>query len=368
MKNFNLPIDYRPYIDKYFLRAKEILQKENLNPMVKAQVFIRLGGCFVKGINEAIEILCKYSDIEKTGQIYSLFEGDYFEPGETLMIIEAPIQTIIDLETMYLGVLSAETTLYNDKKEINLAEVTSNMKKIVDLAGDRPVSYFGARHWRYSYDSAIAMACMLGGAKNCSTDAGAQAWGEGCRGIGTIPHALEAIYHWKYGLEQAVVEATKAFDKYIDKSIPRIALVDYANREIFDSIVTATELGGNLYGIRIDTCGENVMQGAFEEPKVKYWDGTGVTATGVYEVRESLNDCRLKDVKIILSSGFGNPAKVKAFIDFEKEFDTKLFDGLGVGGVFPSRMATMDIIEVEGKEIHKVGRNPKPNDRLRKVF
>ena len=61
MKNFNLPKDYKPYIDKYFLRAKTILKKENLNPIVKIQVFIRKGNCKVYGINEAIAILTKYA-------------------------------------------------------------------------------------------------------------------------------------------------------------------------------------------------------------------------------------------------------------------------------------------------------------------
>ena len=41
---------------------------------------------------------------------------------------------------------------------------------------------------------------------------------------------------------------------------------------------------------------------------------------------------------------------------------------LGVGGVFESRMATMDIIQVDGKDIHKVGRMPKDTSRLVKVI
>ena len=61
MKNFNLPRDYRPYIDKYFLRAKEILKQDCLNPIVKYQVFIRKGDCKVYGINETKAILTKYS-------------------------------------------------------------------------------------------------------------------------------------------------------------------------------------------------------------------------------------------------------------------------------------------------------------------
>ena len=140
-----LPKDHRPYIDKYFLRAKEILQKENLNPTVVAQVFIRKGNCKVYGIDEAIAILTKYG---KNLEIYSLNEGDYFENGECLMRIKAPIQDIIDLETMYLGVLSSETTLKNGGDDIDLSKIYTNMATIVELVKPRPVMYFGASTWR----------------------------------------------------------------------------------------------------------------------------------------------------------------------------------------------------------------------------
>jgi len=374
--DFNLPKDYRPYIDKYFLRAKTILEKEKLNPVVKAQVFIRKGNCKVYGMNEAIAIIKKYTDWNLVS-INALQEGSYFENGECLMTIKAPIQEIIALETMYLGVLSAETTLRSKastmygEEHIDLPQIRKNMKTIVDLVSPRPVSYFGARHWRYDRDFEISQWCKAGGAKNCSTDEGAKAWGKDCEGIGTIPHALETIYHWKYGIENAVFMATTGFGKLrtdkwerkINDNTPIIALVDYANREILDSL----RIAHYVDGIRIDTCGENYMQGLMNFEK-GYCSGRGVSIQGVYLVRKLLNDSGYEDVKIILSSGFGNPEKVKAFLEGEEILEIKLFDGLGVGGVFESRMATMDIIEVEGKEIHKVGRLPKDDNRLVKVM
>lgn len=371
MKNFSLPADYRPYIDKYFLRAKTVLKTEGLNPIVKAQVFIRKGGVKVYGLDEAIAILTKYSDIEKTGKIYALKEGDYFESCETFMTIEAPIQSIIALETMYLGVLSAETTLKNwGGAQLLPSRVMENMEKIVKLVAPRPVSYFGARHWRYDMDFLIASACCAAGAVNCSTDAGASAFKPPFdKGIGTIPHALEAIYDYRWGPNDAVVEATKAFDKHIDKKIPRIALVDYANHEVWDSVMTAQQVP-NLYGIRIDTCGENVMEEnyAIDLKSQPYWFGKGVKIGGVLRIRQALFEAGFEKVKIILSSGFGDPKKVEAFIKAEKELRIKLFDGLGVGGVFPARMATMDIIEIDNEEVHKTGREARPNERLKRVL
>lgn len=360
--NFNLPKNYEIYIDKYFLRAKEILIKENLNPVVKAQVFIRNANCRAHGINEAIAILTKYSN-SKNLKVYAVPEGSLFEYGERLMIIEAPIQDIIDLETMYLGVISAETTLQNGEKDIDLKQIEENMKKIVDLIAPRPVSYFGARHWRYDRDWDIARACKKAGALNCSTDVGAQSFPPPFdKGIGTIPHALEAIYHWQYGIESAVSGATMAFDAHIPTIVPRIALVDYANREVLDSIIVTNMVGlkREVDAIRVDTCGENAMQGIVALASYR----KGVSVDGVYILRKVLPE----KVKIILSSGFGNPNKVRGFLDTEKILGMKLFDALGVGGVFKSRMATMDIIEVEGKEIHKVGRNLMKDDKLVRVL
>lgn len=362
MKDFNLPSDYRPYTDKYFLRALEVLQKENLNPIVKAQIFIRSGNCKVYGIDEAIAILTKYADTSKL-KVFALPEGTEIAPCETVMTVEGPIQEIIALETLYLGIIAGGTSIQNDKRDIDFNEIEKNMRSIVDLVEERPVSYFGARHWRWDADALIAKACFKGGATSCSTDIGAEAIGQ--KGVGTIPHALEAIYHWKYGLKRAVVEATKAFDKYIDKDVPRIALIDYANREISDSLRTIEEIP-NLYGIRVDTCGENVMQGSIlMEDDEPYMFSKGVSILGVYMLNNVIR--KEGDYKIILSSGFGNPEKVKAFVEAEEIIGEKLFDSLGVGGVYDSRIATMDIIEVEGQEIHKVGRPAKPSLRLERI-
>jgi len=360
---FNLPDSYKPYIDKYFLRAKEVLEKDNLNPVVKAQVFLRqIPDKRVYGINEAIAILTKYSDIEKTGHISAIEEGTLMKDNTTVMNIEAPIQSIIDLETMYLGVLSSESTLKNGIGDINLKDIETRMSQVVFEATGRPVSYFGARHWRYDRDFDIAKACMKAGAVSCSTDEGAKAWGKDEKGIGTIPHALEAIYHWKYGLEHAVEEATLAFNEFIDKKVPRIALIDYANREINDSL----NVVGIVDGIRVDTCGENYMQGVSPQHSnvLEYEFFNGVSIEGVYILRKILPE----KVKIILSSGFGDPTKIVCFTVKEKELKMKLFDSLGVGGVFKSIMATMDIIEVDGQVIHKVGREAKSNPDLKKIF
>ena len=370
----NLPKSHKPFIDKYFLRTNEILKGEGLNPFVRAQVFIRKGPGQVHGIDEAVAILEKYSNLQNNGgRVFAKNEGDHYNSKETLMVIEARIQDIVELETMYLGVLSAETTKANDKTQIDLEQVTRNAEAVVAAAEGRPVSYFGARHWRWDEDAAIARAAYDGGFLTCSTDAGAETYGS--VGMGTIPHALENVMAWKFGYENAVVEATLAFDRHTDPKVPRIALVDYANKEISDSVATAEALGSKLFGVRIDTCGENQAEGVVYPNNVgkKFWYGNGVTIAGVNEVRRALNKAGREDVKIILSSGFGNIEKVKSFVDAEKFYGMKLFDALGVGSVYKARFATMDVVAV-GETIDsmipmaKVGRTYNPNPNLKLVL
>ena len=132
MSKYNLPVNYTPYIDKYFLRAKEVLIKDNLNPIVKAQVFMRNGNCKIYGIDETLAIFTKYANASKL-KVYALKEGTDIQPCETVLTIEAPIQEIIDLETMYLGVISAETTIQNDLKDIDLVAIKNRMSEIVEL-------------------------------------------------------------------------------------------------------------------------------------------------------------------------------------------------------------------------------------------
>ncbi|MCB0318500.1 MAG: hypothetical protein KDD56_07060 [Bdellovibrionales bacterium] len=387
-----LPEDHRPYTDKYFLRTAEILKAEGLNPIVRAQVFIRKGPGTIHGIEEAVAIIDKYSDfIKNGGRIYSLKEGSSYEAGDTVMVLEGRVQDIVELETMYLGVIAAETTKINDGVDrVNLDQVEKSTKAIIEMIGGRSLLYFGARHWHYSEDADIADAAYKGGAGSAATDIGAARRGQ--LGVGTIPHALENIYAAVHGKDRAVVEATLAFDRVIDPSVPRIALIDYNNHEVEDSIATADALKGRLHGVRVDTCGENIAQGAFaseelvpenhplkefikyipEEDK-KFWFGNGVSISGVFALRKALDDAGHKDVRIFLSSGFGKIEKVKAFLRAEALLQTKLFDSLGVGSLYkPCRTTTMDIVAVadslEGLDdspMSKVGRAYRPNARLK---
>jgi Nicotinic acid phosphoribosyltransferase len=391
-------LDFEKYTDKYFLRAYEILQKENLNPFVRAQIFVRKGPGILAGMDEMISFICSNSDLEKNGgRIYALSDGESYDPLETILLIEAPILDIIRLETVYLGIISSSLAIFNDNRKLDFENIEKRMKSVVSAAGNRPVTYFGARHWSYKNDADISKAAISGGAVGAATDIGASCIGK--EGSGTIPHALENIFAWKCGKENAVKEATIAFDRHMNENIVRVALIDYNNREIDDALQTVKSVP-SLAAVRIDTCGENIGQGALsmtdfdgkseneinqmlqtffgktvsvpKEDK-KYWFGTGVSISGVYAVRKALNENGFEKIQIMLSSGFGDVNKIEAFTKAEAMLDMKLFDSLGVGGIYESRDATMDIVAV-GESIDtlipmaKVGRAYRPNPRLKRII
>ncbi|RLE42385.1 nicotinate phosphoribosyltransferase [Candidatus Woesearchaeota archaeon] len=370
-----LPESHRAYTDKYFIRSREILAKDGYNPWIRYQVFIRGGPMQLRGVNEAVAIVDKYSKLDDSGgQIYFLPEGSIINQvssKEPVMILEGPIQELIELETMYLGALSAGTSGSPD-----LLSIKDEASRIVQAARTKPVLYFGARHFHYTLDEIIADICRKAGFAGTSTDIGAMAWdGEGS---GTIPHALVLAYN-------STLEAAIKFNTYMPEYVPRIALIDTFNREIEDALRVASVLKGALAGVRIDTCGENEPQGQNEykelhipkltvEEENKYLYGHGVTIAGVWALRRALDEAGFEDVELFVSSGF-NASKIEAFVKADKFYKrcygNQLFSAIGTGSVAPGCVfATSDIVaiydETRGvwKPRAKVGRGYTPNPKL----
>ena len=352
---------YKDLTDKYFLRSKEILEKEKINPVVKYQVFCRKS-TKMPNIEDALDFLIKHSgdDIDITCKK----EGTQINSGEIFLEYFAPIQDIIDLETVLLGLLSSSFTgklVYEDFKEIE-----KNAAAVVKAAKDKPVFYFGARHYDPKHDSEIAKICKEVGFAGTSTDNGAKHFNS--KGIGTIPHSLIlAVYsdimeREEFGINPTV-RTTELFDKHMPSEVPRIALIDTFNRELSDSIETATKVHG-LNGVRIDTCGENFSQTIRPiSPPSKYMVGKGVTVEAVWNLRNVLPD----DIKITVSSGF-NAEKTEKFMQMNSKylerFGIPLFDSIGTGSLLPRAvMTTSDIVSYYSNRrdswlpLSKVGRN-----------
>ncbi|MBI4095398.1 MAG: nicotinate phosphoribosyltransferase [DPANN group archaeon] len=361
---FSLPASHEPYTDKYFLRSNQVLKGEGMNPYVKMQVFIRKGPGRVFGIEEAVAILDKYSNIFDKGKVFALPEGSQYKPGEVVMQIEGPVQEFIELETMYLGAMAGETSK-RAGITLDFSQIKENARKVVEAAEGRTVMYFGARHWKYDDDAKIARAAYEGGIDKAATDIGAATFGG--RGKGTSPHVAIIMFGAKYGRENASLEFTKAFDRHIDPRIKRLTLIDTFNRELSDSRMILAQIPDKVSGFRLDTCGENIGEGGTLFKGAKYETGNGVTIELVNNFYNQMKELGHPEKEIVLSSGFADAKKIAAFTAAEKRLGHKLFDGLGIGGLYNSIETKADTVEVDGMRISKAGRFFRPIERLEEV-
>lgn len=338
---FKLPVEKIKngwYSDKYFVRTKEVLLKDNRHPKVLMQVFTR-DESIVCGLDEAIAILRLCADRPDKLIIKALYDGDKIKPMETVMTIEGDYSTFAHLETVYLGVIARRTA------------VATKVKRVVEAARPKKVLFFPARFDHYSLQTGDGYAAFISGALGVSTDANAAWWG--VRGEGTIPHGLIAGYSGN------TVEACLAFDKYMPKNIKRIALVDFENNCVKTSLDVARALGKKLWAVRLDTA----LDLWDESVKVRNKSTLGVSPQLVWNVRRALDSSGFKFVKIVISCGF-DEEKIKLFNRLKVPYDL-----VGVGSSFFKlrRDFTADIVMVNGKPCAKVGRRYNPNPILKLV-
>jgi len=265
---------------------------------------------------------------------------------------------------MYLSVLSHSMTIANGLPFPDPELIEQKLKRLTNIYGNIPITYFGARHYHWSLDKDIAKAVLDGGAKQTSTDVGSSNIGK--KGVGTTPHVLTIVLASVFGKEKSALKTAELFDKYMPKDIPRVTVVDTFNKELTDSLMAAQYFGKMKNMMRLDTCGENIGEGSSlykgrkqSDPNFKV--GTGVTIELAVNLRQKLIDKGFGDyTDIFLSSGFGDERKAQAFVKAHKEFREKtgydLFCGVGIGEVFDGVFCTADVFEVDDKPLAKTGR------------
>ncbi len=309
--------------DIYFIRTKEILRHFNLEKTeVIAEIFANRVGTLA-GIEEAKNLL-KCKDVE----VHSLEEGQAFESKEVIMTVKGSYSDFGIYETALLGILASSSGWATAAKEI---------KKV---AGKRPVYCFGARHLHPSVAPVMERAALVGGADGCSCILGAKLLGK--EPIGTVPHAVFIVVG-------DTVEVAQAYNEIMPKEAPRVILVDTFKDEAEESLRVAKALGKDLFGIRLDTPRER----------------GGVTPGLIREIRARLDKEGYEHVKILVSGGI-TAERIPLLLDAGA-------DAFGVGSYIsraPAIDMTMDLKEVNGKEIAKRGRIPgvRHNPRLEKIL
>ena len=340
---FNLPVEKMRagyYSDKYFVRAREVLQADGHHPRVLMQVFGK-AHAYLGGADEAIAILKLCADSWSDLTVHALYDGDEVQPWETVMTIEGPYDAFAPLETLYLGVLARRT------------RVGTNTRRVVDAARPREVMFFPARHDHWLVQTGDGYAAHIAGAIGVSTDAQASWWGS--EGVGTVPHAIIAAYGGD------TVLATRKFAEYMPPSVRLISLVDFDNDCVGTSLAVARALRDRLYGVRLDTAETIVDKSVI--PQMGSFKPTGVNPRLVWNVRTALDQEGFDHVKIIVSGGF-DVEKIRQF-----EEQGVPVDAYGVGSsLFRGRFDfTADVVQLEGRPCAKAGREYRPNPRLERV-
>jgi nicotinate phosphoribosyltransferase len=340
---FHLPVDKMRagyYSDKYFVRARDILLANGSRPRVTMQVFGKTHA-YLGGIDEAIAILKQCAIDWKDLAVHALYDGEEIQPWETVMLVEGPYDAFAHLETLYLGVLARRT------------KVGTNTRRVVDAARPKEVMFFPARHDHWLVQTGDGYAAHVAGAIGVSTDAQASWWGS--EGVGTVPHALIAVFGGD------TVLATRKFAEHIPESVRVVTLVDFENDCVGTSLACARALGKRLYGVRLDTS-ETIVDRSIV-PEMGTFKPTGVNPQLVWNVRRALDREGFHDVRIVVSGGF----TVEKIRQFEEQGVP--VDAYGVGSsLYQGRYDfTADVVMVDGRPCAKVGRQYRPNARLERV-
>jgi len=316
--------------DVYFARARRILEREGLDPVVVMEVFSRESGVLC-GIDEAKNLLAHVlvGAAPDEAVVEALEDGDLFSAKEIVLRIRARYRQFGLYETAVLGMMAQATGWATAAREC------------VEAAAPQPVISFGARHVHPDITDVLDYAAIIGGCVGASTPAGARL--AGLNPTGTMPHSLVLILG-------DTVAAAAAFDRDLDADVPRIVLVDTFKDEAEEALRVADALGDRLYGIRLDTPSERGR----------------VTADLVKEIRARLDQAGHGHVRIVVSGGL-TPDRIRHFKEQGAPADNFAV-GSYISGASPIDF-TGDIKEIDGRPIAKRGRIPgvTPSPRLRPV-
>jgi nicotinate phosphoribosyltransferase len=422
------------YSDKYFENINQMLtglsaegytysgQYPNLPPEISAEGIAagdievemqwftrRLGTSIVVGVDKSLVMLKhstgffegdRFRDTSGNLEVWAVQDGctvsydGHPEEVQPVLRVRGRYRDFALLETPTLGILTRST------------RVATNVYETLVAARGKPVLFFPARFDLHEVQAADGYAYNIAVQRFnldhekdlgpfISTDAQGDWWGGA--GGGTVAHAAIAAFVGD------TAEAMMQFARVLPPSIPRIALVDFNNDSVRDSLRTLSamfakyrelkEAGHNteadkykLYGIRLDTSGSirDVSVPPLGEPSLDL----GVTPRLVFNVRKAMDSaweswnlpksqeqaarefCR--SVKIVVSGGF-YPEKIRKFEHLSVPVDiyavgSYLFNNNG--STVTDFTADVVRVKVHGDwvDMAKKGRAPCDNPNLVRVW
>ncbi len=320
------------YSAKYFAKTAKISKEMKNSPIVTLQFFQRKDEALLAGMDEVLALLKSETDTSKYSIKY-LPEGTAIKGIEVVLELEGQYFEFGEYEGMIDGILSRQTSL------------ATNAKAVVEVSNGKEVIFMGDRSDHYSNQERDGYAISLGGISTQVTDAHISK--HDGKAVGTVPHALIQLHSGN------LVEALKSYEKAFPNE-DLVALVDYNNDVITDSIKAFKEFGTKLVAVRVDT-----SMGVSDKMFLNN-EEYGVTPIQIKSLRNALDLVGAKDVKIIVSSGF-NIEKIKLF---EKENTPVDIYGVGASLLQIKNTFSADAVKLNGIEEAKVGRKYNHNDSL----
>ena len=356
------------WTDHYFLKTKRVVEKKG-DKTVTYAVFMRRPVLFAPRImvDWLNAVASKRETYFKIDLNYT--EGQWVGAGEPLLYITGPLSKLVDLETIYLQKLGACCVAANNAFSMcvelpNAGFLAMDARHCAGLEMANMMAY-AASVGSKAAQNQVGAKGFIGNATNAT----AHYFGN-IKGLGTMPHAL-------IGYAGSTLKAAEMFVETFPGEHMTV-LVDYYGREITDSLTVCRrfpELAseGNL-SFRLDTHGGRFIEGL--DPQASYavlerhaplairryrndkelrlLTGTGVSAAGIFHLRENLDREGFDGVKITASSGF-DVTKCKVMADVGAPIDV-----VGTGSYLPENWtetyATADIVSYDGAPSVKVGR------------
>ena len=377
---------------------------------VEMQIFTRRPGTtIVVGVDKALAMLrhctgyfegATYVDTSDQLQVWAVHDGSKVQYEgdprivQPIMKIRGRYRDFALLETAMLGILT------------RASRVATNVYQTHISAHGKPILFFPARYDLHEVQAADGYAYNIGVQRfnmdyagklgaYISTDAQGDWWGGA--GGGTVAHAAIASFLGD------TCEAMLTFAQVMPDNVPRIALVDFNNDCVNDSLAvckamfdrfifwieegdTATANRYRLYGVRLDT--SSALRDLSVPPLGDPLLDLGVNPRLVFLVRQALDiaaetwdipeawreEARefCEAVKIVVSGGF-RPEKIRKFEMLKVPVDiyavgSSLFDNHG-----PTvTNFTADVVRVkvadQWVDLSKVGRGPCDNPDLERVW
>jgi nicotinate phosphoribosyltransferase len=300
--------------------------------------------------------------------VYSLYDGDHAEPGDTVMTLEGPYAAFAGFETAILGTLARRT------------RVSTNARAFVEAARPKLVMAFPARHDHWILQPGDAVAAQIGGALTIS--GGPVIAGPGKQPtpvppLALLPHALIGAYGGDTkaaatafaaqvrGRDGASAAATDdgARDAQSDAQgdVQVVVPVDYDNDAVSTALVVARTMEGQLWGVQLATS-ENLVDVSII-PTMGTFPPTGVNPNLVWNVRNALDAEGFGHIKILASSGI----TLDRIQYFEEEGVPVDAYGIGAALLAGRTGFTAALVQLDRPLRLRVGSELRPNPRLERV-